>query len=70
MAVTYGPGLVGSLLVGLAEAKALALAWGVPLVGVNHLEAHLFASLLEQPDLDWPAGHPPGVRGPHPGRSR
>ena len=38
----------------MAEAKALSLAWGVPLVGVNHLEAHLFASLLEQPDLGWP----------------
>ncbi len=54
IAVTYGPGLIGSLLVGLAEAKALALAWDVPFVGVNHLEAHLFASLLEQPDLGWP----------------
>ena len=38
----------------MAEAKALALAWDVPFVGVNHLEAHLFASLLEQPDLGWP----------------
>jgi N6-L-threonylcarbamoyladenine synthase len=54
IAVTYGPGLIGSLLVGVAEAKALALAWDVPFVGVNHLEAHLFASLLEQPDLGWP----------------
>ncbi len=54
VAVTYGPGLIGSLLVGVAEAKALALAWDVPFVGVNHLEAHLFASLLEQPDLGWP----------------
>jgi N6-L-threonylcarbamoyladenine synthase len=39
VAVTCGPGLVGSLLVGLSGAKAMALAWGVPLVGVNHLEA-------------------------------
>ena len=54
IAVTHGPGLIGSLLVGVAEAKALSMAWGVPLVGVNHLEAHLFASLLEQPDLGWP----------------
>ena len=54
IAVTNGPGLIGSLLVGVAEAKALSMAWGVPLVGVNHLEAHLFASLLEQPDLGWP----------------
>src|SRR5271163_1554885 len=54
VAVTHGPGLIGSLLVGVAEAKALSLAWGVPMVGVNHLESHLFASLLEQPDLGWP----------------
>jgi N6-L-threonylcarbamoyladenine synthase len=54
IAVTHGPGLIGSLLVGVAEAKALAMAWGVPLIGVNHLESHLFASLLEQPDLGWP----------------
>ena len=54
VAVTYGPGLIGSLLVGVAEAKAFSLAWGVPLIGGNHLEAHLFASLLEQPDLGWP----------------
>ncbi len=54
VAATCGPGLVGSLLVGLSEAKALSLAWGVPLVGVNHLEAHLFAPFLEAPDLGWP----------------
>jgi N6-L-threonylcarbamoyladenine synthase len=54
VAVTYGPGLVGSLLVGLSEAKALAMAWDVPFVGVNHLEGHLFASLLEAPDLGYP----------------
>ena len=54
IAVTHGPGLIGSLLVGVAEAKVLSMAWGVPMVGVNHLEAHLFASLLEQPDLGWP----------------
>ncbi len=54
IAVTHGPGLIGSLLVGVAEAKALSMAWGVPMVGVNHLEAHLFASLLEQPELGWP----------------
>ena len=49
VAATCGPGLVGSLLVGLSGAKALAMAWDVPFVGVNHLEGHLFASLLEQP---------------------
>jgi N6-L-threonylcarbamoyladenine synthase len=54
IAVTSGPGLIGSLLVGLSAAKALALAWDVPFVGVNHLEGHLFAPLLEQPDLEWP----------------
>jgi N6-L-threonylcarbamoyladenine synthase len=54
VAATCGPGLVGSLLVGLSGAKALALAWDVPFVGVNHLEAHLFASLLERPELGWP----------------
>jgi N6-L-threonylcarbamoyladenine synthase len=50
VAVTRGPGLVGALLVGVQVAKALALAWGKPLVGVNHLEGHLVASfLLETP---------------------
>ena len=53
VAVTAGPGLVGSLLVGLSAAKAYALAWGVPLVGVNHLEGHLFAPLLED-RRTWP----------------
>ena len=55
VAATSGPGLVGALLVGLSGAKALAMSWDVPFVGVNHLEAHLFASLLEAPDLGWPA---------------
>ena len=47
VAVTCGPGLVGSLLVGLSMAKALALATGKPLVGVHHLEGHIFSNLLE-----------------------
>ena len=54
MAATHGPGLVGALLVGVSAAKALALAWDVPFVAVNHLEAHLYAALLEEPDLDLP----------------
>jgi N6-L-threonylcarbamoyladenine synthase len=54
VAATVGPGLVGSLLVGVAGAKALSLGWDVPFVGVNHLEGHLFAGLLEHPDLTWP----------------
>lgn len=45
IAVAYGPGLVGSLLVGVAAAKALAFATGIPLVGVNHIEGHIYANL-------------------------
>ena len=48
IAVTYGPGLVGSLLVGLSMTKGLSYRWGIPYVGVNHLEAHLIAIQLEQ----------------------
>lgn len=55
VAATYGPGLVGALLVGVSSAKALALVWGVPFVAVNHLEAHLYAALLEDPSLELPA---------------
>jgi tRNA N6-adenosine threonylcarbamoyltransferase len=47
IAVTYGPGLVGSLLVGLSLAKGISFRWGIPYVGVNHLEAHLLAIHLE-----------------------
>jgi N6-L-threonylcarbamoyladenine synthase len=47
VAVTRGPGLVGALLVGLATAKAVALALDVPMVGVNHLEGHIYANFLE-----------------------
>ena len=52
--VTQGPGLVGALVVGIAFAKGLAGAASVPLVGVNHLEGHLFANLFETPDLKPP----------------
>ena len=55
VAATIGPGLIGSLLVGTSAAKAYALAWGVPFVGVNHLEGHLHAAFLEAPDLVLPA---------------
>jgi N6-L-threonylcarbamoyladenine synthase len=54
VAVTAGPGLIGSLLVGLSAAKAYAFGWGVPFVGVHHLEGHLFAPLLEDPSLQFP----------------
>jgi N6-L-threonylcarbamoyladenine synthase len=47
MAVTYGPGLVGSLLVGLSIIKGIAFRWRIPYIGVNHLEAHLLAIWLE-----------------------
>jgi N6-L-threonylcarbamoyladenine synthase len=49
--VTYGPGLVGALVVGLAYAKGLALAAGLPLIGVNHLEGHIFANMLADPEV-------------------
>jgi N6-L-threonylcarbamoyladenine synthase len=54
VAATVGPGLAGALLVGIASAKAMALAWGLPFIGVNHMEAHLYASFLEEPDLEPP----------------
>jgi len=54
VAATVGPGLVGALLVGVSAAKALALAWDVPFIGVNHLEAHLYAAFLEDPSLELP----------------
>jgi len=59
VAVTCGPGLVGSLLVGVTYAKALSVSWGLPLIGVNHLEGHIHAVVLEQKQkgdtLEFPA---------------
>ena len=52
--VTYGPGLVGALLVGVAEAKAIAYARNLPLVGVHHIEGHVSANYIEHPDLEPP----------------
>lgn len=54
VAVTYGPGLVGALLVGLSAAKSLAWAADKPLIGVNHLEGHVFANFLADEDLKPP----------------
>ncbi len=54
VACTIGPGLIGALLVGVSAAKALAMAWDVPFVGVNHMEAHLYAASLEDPTLEFP----------------
>ncbi|MDD3363087.1 MAG: tRNA (adenosine(37)-N6)-threonylcarbamoyltransferase complex transferase subunit TsaD [Hespellia sp.] len=52
--VTYGPGLVGALLVGVAEAKAIAYAKNKPLVGIHHIEGHISANYIENPDLEPP----------------
>ncbi len=52
--VTYGPGLVGALLVGVAEAKAISYARGLPLVGVHHIEGHISANYIENKDLEPP----------------
>jgi N6-L-threonylcarbamoyladenine synthase/protein kinase Bud32 len=54
IAVTYGPGLVGALVVGVAYAKGVALGTGLPLVGVNHLEGHIFANMLADPTVEPP----------------
>ena len=54
VAVTSGPGLAGALMVGVATAKALTVAWGVPFVAVNHLEAHLFAAGLDGAEVPMP----------------
>ncbi len=54
VAATSGPGLMGALLVGVSAAKALALVWDVPFVAVNHLEAHLHAAFLDEPDIRFP----------------
>ena len=54
VAATIGPGLIGSLLVGVSAAKGYSLVWRVPFVGVNHMEAHLHAAFLEEPELAMP----------------
>jgi len=55
IAATVGPGLVGSLLVGLTYAKSLSFASGVPLIAVNHIEGHIHAVVLEHPAIEFPA---------------
>ena len=55
VAVTCGPGLVGALTVGVAAAKAIAFASGRPLIGVNHLEGHIYANVLEHGEIPFPA---------------
>ena len=54
IAVTYGPGLVGSLLVGVAFAKSMAYAAGKPLIGVHHIEGHIAANFIAHPELEPP----------------
>ena len=54
VAATHGPGLIGSLLIGVWAAKALALGWGLPFIGINHHEAHLYAALIEEPEMEFP----------------
>ena len=54
VAATVGPGLIGALLVGVAAAKSVALVLDKPFIGVNHLEAHLYAALLDDPHVEFP----------------
>ncbi|MCX5725799.1 MAG: tRNA (adenosine(37)-N6)-threonylcarbamoyltransferase complex transferase subunit TsaD [Candidatus Saganbacteria bacterium] len=54
VAVTYGPGLVGALLVGICAAKAIAYSQDIPLVGVNHIEGHIYANFLKSPAPNFP----------------
>ncbi len=54
VAAVYGPGLIGSILVGLSFGKAVALGLGVPFIGVNHMEGHIFSNLIEDPKPSYP----------------
>ncbi len=54
VAAVYGPGLIGSILVGLSFGKAMALGLGIPFVGVDHMEAHVFSNLIEDPKPEFP----------------
>lgn len=55
VAVTQGPGLIGALLVGVSYAKALAFGLGVPFIGVNHIEGHVYSVVFENPPVEYPA---------------
>jgi N6-L-threonylcarbamoyladenine synthase len=75
IAVTQGPGLIGSLLVGVSYAKAMALAIGKPLAPVNHIEGHIFSAFIENPAIDYPllaltvsGGHTSLIYSPTPGQ--
>ena len=56
IAVTYGPGLIGSLLVGVNVARGLAAASGLPLIGINHIEGHIYANWLTEVNVTSPTG--------------
>jgi N6-L-threonylcarbamoyladenine synthase len=55
IAVTQGPGLIGSLMVGVSYAKALAFGLGIPIMGINHIEGHLYSVAFENPPVEYPA---------------
>lgn len=55
IAVAKGPGLIGPLLMGLNAAKSLALGWDIPFIGVNHVEAHLYAAMMSSNSFQFPA---------------
>jgi N6-L-threonylcarbamoyladenine synthase len=74
IAVTQGPGLIGSLLVGVSFAKAMAFSMGKPLVPVNHIEGHIFSAFIENPGIEYPllalavsGGHTSLIFSPEPG---
>ncbi len=77
IAVTQGPGLIGSLLVGLSYAKAMAFALQKPLAPVNHIEGHIYSALIENPEVSYPllamvvsGGHTSLIFSPEPGQYR
>ena len=54
VAAVYGPGLIGSILVGLSFGKAMAMGLGIPFIGINHMEAHIFSNMIEEPKPIFP----------------
>jgi N6-L-threonylcarbamoyladenine synthase len=75
IAVTHGPGLIGSLLVGVSFAKAMAFSIRKPLVPVNHVEGHIFSAFIEHPEIEYPllalvvsGGHTSLIHSPQPGQ--
>jgi N6-L-threonylcarbamoyladenine synthase len=77
IAVTQGPGLIGSLLVGLSFAKAMAFSLSKPLVPVNHIEGHIYSAFVEHPEIRYPilalvvsGGHTSLIHAPEPGQYR